>query len=82
MGETGVEGDGLWVWSTPWESQVVDASELAMVREAVRRAVDLRDYLALELKASATRAVMLVDLLNAMEDLLNAMEERVRGRSE
>lgn len=74
MGETDDEGEGLWAWSTPWEYQVVDASELAMVREAVRRAVDLRDYLASELKASATRAVMLVDLLNAME-------ERVRGRS-
>jgi hypothetical protein len=61
--------DESWEWWQPWEDHVPDGSEGEMVQEALRRAVDLRDHLAIQ-GVSATRAVMLVDVLNALADRL------------
>jgi hypothetical protein len=52
-----------WRWADPaWRERVAD-DRSALLREALRRAIHLRDGLA-EGQASATEAVMLVDVLN------------------
>lgn len=58
-----------WSWSdAAWRDRVGGASDEAL-REALRRAVHLRDSLA-EGEASTTEAVMLVDVLNYACSLL------------
>jgi hypothetical protein len=53
-----------WVWSDPrWRDRVGNDVPSA-AREAVRRAVDLRDTLAEAQRGEATRAVFLVAVLN------------------
>ncbi len=55
---------GDWIWSDPrWRDRVGDDPATAL-REAVRRAVDLRDSLATADRDEAGRAVFLVDVLN------------------
>jgi len=58
-----------WTWSDPrWRDRVGDNTE-ATVREALRRAVDLRDTLAESGNSDAGRAVYLVDVLNQLARL-------------
>jgi hypothetical protein len=58
-----------WTWSDPrWRDRVGDNAE-ATVREALRRAVDLRDTLAESENSDAGRAVFLVDVLNQLARL-------------
>lgn len=62
-----------WGWSTPWRMNVRDGRLLSLIDESVRRAVDLRDVLASESvtqKSAATRAVMLIDVLNEARNRL------------
>jgi hypothetical protein len=58
-----------WVWSDPrWRASVGSDAE-AVLREALRRAVDLRDTLAEAGSSDRSRAVFLVDVLNHLADL-------------
>jgi hypothetical protein len=58
-----------WTWSDPqWRDSVGTDAEAA-AREALRRAVDLRDTLAEAGSNNTTRAVFLVDVLNHLADL-------------
>ena len=59
-----------WVWSDPrWQERVGSDAE-ATLREALRRAVDLRDSLAHSGRDETTRAVFLVSVLNHLTELL------------
>jgi hypothetical protein len=58
-----------WMWSDPrWRVSVGSNAEAAL-REALRRAVDLRDTLAEAGSGDTSRAVFLVDVLNHLADL-------------
>jgi hypothetical protein len=58
-----------WTWSEPrWRSRV-EADAEATVREALRRAVDLRDTLAEAGSSDTARALCLVDVLNHLSEL-------------
>jgi hypothetical protein len=58
-----------WVWSDPrWRQRVREDPE-ATLREALRRAVDLRDTLASQASNETSRAVFLVDVLNHLTAL-------------
>jgi hypothetical protein len=58
-----------WTWSDPqWRVSVGSNAEAAL-REAFRRAVDLRDALADAGSGDTSRAVFLVDVLNHLADL-------------
>ena len=52
-----------WLWADPTWRERIDGDGNGILREAVRRAVHLRDGLA-EGQASTTEAVMLVDVLS------------------
>lgn len=72
-----------WGWSTPWRMNVRDGRLLSLIDESVRRAVDLRDVLASESvtqKSAATRAVMLIDVLNEVRNRLEDAEKDEAGR--
>ncbi len=59
-----------WSWSDPrWRKRVGDDAK-AMYREALRRAVDLRDTLAQGGPDPAHRAVLLVDVLNELRRVM------------
>ncbi len=58
-----------WTWSDPRWRDSVGADAQATAREALRRAVDLRDTLAEARSSDTTRAVFLVDVLNHLADL-------------
>ena len=53
-----------WNWSDPRWRQAVGSDTHRTVREAVRRAVDLRDTLAEADRTETGRALFLVDVLN------------------
>jgi len=58
-----------WRWSDPrWRVNVGSDAEAAL-REALRRAVDLRDTLAEAGSGDTSRAVSLVDVLNHLADI-------------
>jgi hypothetical protein len=58
-----------WTWNNPrWQDSVGDDAEAA-VREALRRAVDLRDTLAEAGSKDTARALFLVDALNHLAEL-------------
>jgi len=58
-----------WVWSDPrWRQRVGEDPE-ATLREALRRAVDLRDTLASQGNQETSRAVLMVAVLNHLTDL-------------
>ena len=58
-----------WIWSDPrWRDRVGDDPP-TVLREAVRRAVDLRDTLATADSDETGRAVFLVDVLNHLAGL-------------
>jgi hypothetical protein len=57
------------MWSDPRWRDSVGADGEATAREALRRAVDLRDTLAEAGSDRTTRAVFLVDVLNHLADL-------------
>ena len=58
-----------WKWSDPRWRDSVGADAGATTREALRRAVDLRDTLAEAGSDDTTRAVFLVAVLNHLADL-------------
>jgi hypothetical protein len=62
MAEIGHEDE--WSWSDPRWRQRVGSDPEATLREALLRAVDLRDTLASHGSRETTRAVFLVDVLN------------------
>lgn len=63
-----------WNWSDPrWRERVSDDVR-ATYREALRRAVDLRDTLAKSGEHAAARAVFLVDVLNELRGVINLDE--------
>ncbi len=63
-----MELDPGWRWEDPrWEDRV-GLDHRAILEEAIRRAVDLRDTLAKADRSEASRAVMLVDVLNHLYD--------------
>jgi hypothetical protein len=57
-----------WTWSDPRWRQRVGDDAAATVREALRRAIDLRDLRDGETRTG--RPVFLVDVLNHLSDLL------------
>jgi hypothetical protein len=58
-----------WVWSDPGWLDDVGADAEATAREALRRAVALRDTLAGAGSGETARAVFLVEVLNHLADL-------------
>jgi hypothetical protein len=58
-----------WTWSDPRWRQRVGDDTAATVREALRRAIDLRDLRGGETRSG--RPVLLVDVLNHLGDLLD-----------
>jgi hypothetical protein len=71
-----------WTWHNPrWQDSVRDDAE-ATVRDALRRAVDLRDTLEAGSRDTA-RVLLLVDMLNDLAELqgvdTSALWERLRG---
>jgi hypothetical protein len=58
-----------WTWSDPRWRDSVGADAQATAREALRRAVDLRDTLAEQRSKDTARAVFLVAVLNHLTDL-------------
>lgn len=63
-----------WDWSDlRWRDRVVDDVQ-ATYREALRRAVDLRDTLAQGGEHAVARAVFLVDVLNEFRSIINLDE--------
>ncbi len=63
-----------WTWSDPSWRDRVDDDVRAGYREALRRAVDLRDTLAEGGRDSVHRAVFLVDVLNDLRRVMNLDE--------
>lgn len=62
--------DAAWLWQDPrWRERVGDDLQ-ATADEALRRAVDLRDVLAMGGGSETTRAIMLVDVLNHLRALV------------
>jgi hypothetical protein len=57
-----------WTWSDPRWRQRVGDDTAAAVREALRRAIDLRDLRVGE--SHGGRPVLLVDVVNHLSDLL------------
>jgi hypothetical protein len=68
-----MERDPGWQWEDPrWPARVGD-DVAALVNEALLRAVDLRDVLAVETNGLQTRrALMLVDVLNKLAAVLDS----------
>jgi len=60
-----------WVWSDPRWTGAVGSSVDETVREALRRAIDLRDTPGHVDGAAGTKAVFLVDVLNHLSGLLD-----------
>jgi hypothetical protein len=68
------QGDLSWRWEDlRWRERVGSDSE-RIVREALRRAIDMRDSEAANLSA---RPVFLVDVLNKLCEVLNVRTERL-----
>jgi hypothetical protein len=69
-----------WTWSNPRWRDSVGADAEGTVREALRRAVDLRDTLAEARSSDTPRALLLVDVLNHLAELqgfdMSALWER------
>jgi hypothetical protein len=58
-----------WTWSDPRWRDRIGADAEATAREALRRAVDLRDTLAEAGSGNTARALFLVDVLNHLAEL-------------
>jgi hypothetical protein len=68
------QGDLSWRWEDlRWRERLGSDSE-RIVREALRRAIDMRDSEAANLSA---RPVFLVDVLNKLCEVLNVRTERL-----
>jgi hypothetical protein len=68
------QGDLSWRWEDlRWRERVGSDSE-RIVREALRRAIDMRDSEAANLSA---RPVFLVDVLNKLCEVVNVRTERL-----
>jgi hypothetical protein len=68
------QGDLSWRWEDlRWRERVGSDSE-RIVREALRRAIEMRDSEAANLSA---RPVFLVDVLNKLCEVLNVRTERL-----
>jgi hypothetical protein len=64
-----MEHDSAWRWEDPRWRERVGSDRQAILDEATRRAVDLRDRLAEADRSETGRAVMLLDVLNHLRDL-------------
>jgi hypothetical protein len=58
-----------WTWNDQRWQDKIGADAEATVREALRRAVDLRDTLAEAGRSDTARALYLVDVLNHLAEL-------------
>jgi hypothetical protein len=63
-----MELDPGWRWEDPRWQDRVGPDHRAILDEAIRRAVDLRDTLADAGRSETSRAVMLVDVLHHLHD--------------
>src|ERR1700686_2868556 len=71
-----------WKWTDPhWDDRVSSESTLALVVEALRRGIDLRDASAEsgEGKGLTSRALFLIDVLNALFKLSVAERAEALG---
>ena len=75
--EDGEDGLG-WRWADPDWRERVGSDPQRILREAFRRAVDIRDSEAAMAPSSlSARPVFLVDVLNKLCDVLNVRTERL-----
>ncbi len=76
------EADG-WTWSNPhWDQRLAAGSTLALVVEALRRGIDLRDAAAEsgENSGLTTRALLLMSVLNSLYERSVAERAEALGR--